>query len=119
MNRPCTLWSIRGLLFVFDIENTHDLEREELIVSKDVNDEIELAELFDVLLRPEFFIYSERERISLIETFSDFLERGDSFDEVFSKMDTYFDDDVKDKRQFMTVLIGCLERYQNQGSDNK
>lgn len=38
MNRPYTLWSIRGLLFVFDIENTHDLEREEIIVSKNVND---------------------------------------------------------------------------------
>lgn len=118
MNRPYTLWSIRGLLFVFDIENTHDLEREEIIVSKNVNDNKELAELFDTLLRPEFFIYSEQERISLIETLSYFLEVGNSFDEVFSKMDTYFDDDVKDKRQFMKVLLDCLERYQNQGNGN-
>lgn len=118
MNRPYTLWSIRGLLFVFDIENTHDLEREEIIVSKNVNDNKELAELFDTLLRPEFFIYSEQERISLIETLSYFLEVGNSFDEVFSKMDTYFDDDVKDQRQFMKVLLGCLERYQSQGNGN-
>ncbi|CAH0125425.1 hypothetical protein ABH908_000859 [Pseudomonas frederiksbergensis] len=118
MNRPYTLWSIRGLLFVFDIENTHDLEREEIIVSKNVNDNKELAELFDILLRPEFFIYSEQERISLIETLSYFLEVGNSFDEVFSKMDTYFDDDVKDQRQFMKVLLGCLGRYQSQGNGN-
>lgn len=118
MNRPYTLWSIRGLLFVFDIENTHDLEREEIIVSKNVNDDKELAELFDALLRPEFFIYSEQERISLIETLSYFLEAGNSFDEVFSKMDTYFDDDVKDQRQFMRVLINCLKRYQSQGNGN-
>lgn len=85
MNRPCALWSIRGLLFVFDIENTHDLEREKIIVSKNVNDDKELAELFDALLRPEFFIYSEQERISLIETVSYFLEKGNSFDEVFFK----------------------------------
>ncbi|WP_433784895.1 hypothetical protein [Pseudomonas frederiksbergensis] len=116
MNRPCTLWSIRGLLFVFDIENTHDLEREKIIVSKNVNDDKELAELFDALLRPEFFIYSEQERILLIETLSCFLEVGNSFDEIFSKMDTYFDDEVKDQRRFMTVLINCLERYQDQGS---
>jgi hypothetical protein len=43
---------------------------------------------------------------------------GNSFDEVFSKMDTYFDDDVKDQRQFMKVLLGCLERYQSQGNGN-
>lgn len=119
MNRPYTLWSIRGLLFVFDIENTRDLKREEFIVSKNVNDDIELAELFDELLRPEFFVYSEQERISLIETLSYFLEEGESFDEIFSKMDTYFDDDVKDRRQFMKILTNCLERYQSQGSDNK
>lgn len=94
------------------------MEREEIVVSKNVNDDKKLAELFDALLRPEFFIYSEQERISLIETLSYFLEVGNSFDEVFSKMDTYFDDDVKDQRQFMTVLINCLERYQNQGNGN-
>lgn len=116
MNRPCTLWSIRGLLFVFDIENTHDLERETIIVSKNVNDDKELSELFDALLRQEFFIYSEQERIRLIETLSYFLEAGDSFDEIFSRMDTYFDDDVKDQRRFMKVLINCLERYHNQGN---
>ncbi|VVN47517.1 hypothetical protein PS662_06017 [Pseudomonas fluorescens] len=116
MNRPYSLWSIRGLLFVFDIENTRDLEREEIIVSKNVNDDIELAELFDALLRPEFFIYSEQERSLLVKTLSHFLENGENFDEIFSKMDTYFDDEVKDQRQFMKVLFNCLERYQNQGS---
>ncbi|EJM83804.1 MULTISPECIES: hypothetical protein [unclassified Pseudomonas] len=119
MNRPYSLWSIRGLLFVFDIENTRDLEREEIIVSKNVNDNIELAELFDVLLQPEFFIYSEKERRLLIEALSYFLERGESFDEIFLKMDTYFDDEVRDQRQFMTVLLNCLERYQSQGNDSQ
>lgn len=116
MHRPYTLWSIRGLLFVFDIENAHDLEREEIIVSKNVNDEGELCELFDVLLRPEFFNYSEGERMLLIETLSFFLKEGDNFDGVFKKMDTYFDEDVKDQRQFMAVLLSCLKRYQNQES---
>lgn len=119
MNKPYSLWSIRGLLFVFDIENTRDLEREEIIVSKNVNDNIELAELFDALLQPEFFIYSEEERISLIGALSYFLERGGSFDEIFLKMDTYFNDEVRDQRQFMTVLHSCLERYQIQGDDSQ
>ncbi|MHC8322721.1 hypothetical protein ACYZT4_18855 [Pseudomonas sp. GB2N2] len=119
MNSPYSLWSIRGLLFVFDIENTRDLDREEIIVSKNVNDEIELAELFDALLQPEFFIYSEKERKLLIETLSCFLEKGESFDEIFLKMDTFFDDVVEDQRQFMTDLLNCLQRYQSQGSGSQ
>ena len=58
MKNSYNIWDVRSLLFVFDIENTRDLKREEIIVSKDVNDENELAELFDLLLRPEFFILS-------------------------------------------------------------
>lgn len=62
MNKGYSLWSVRGLLFIFDIENTRDINREEIIVSKDVNDDRELSELFDVLLKPEFFDYGEKER---------------------------------------------------------
>jgi hypothetical protein len=103
---------LRSLLFVFDIENTRDEKREEVIVSKDVNDEYELAELFDILLRPEFFIYRADERQWFIDTLVYFLEANDSFDGVFAKMTTYFDEDVKDQRKFMEVLLGCLQRYQ-------
>jgi hypothetical protein len=106
------IWDIRGLLFVFDIENTRDLRREEIIVSKSVNDENELAELFDLLMRPEFLVYSKKERRLLIDTLEYFLGCGDNFDKVFSKIDTYFDEDVKDQRGFMTVLLNCLRRYQ-------
>ncbi|WP_028622610.1 hypothetical protein [Pseudomonas sp. Ant30-3] len=112
MNRSYEIWDIRSLLFVFDIENTRDMHREEVIVSKNVNDDGELAELFDILLRAEFFIYTENERQLLIATLVHFLELGDNFDSVFSKMDTYFDDDVKDQRKFMSVLLDCLRRYQ-------
>ena len=108
------IWDIRGLLFVFDIENTRDLKREEIIVSKDVNDEQELTELFDVLMRPEFFIYSQKERLLLIDTLEYFLDCGDDFDGVFSKIDTYFDENVKDQRKFMMVLLSCLQRYQSE-----
>ncbi|MNF93267.1 hypothetical protein D3C84_759370 [compost metagenome] len=94
MNKDYSLWSVRGLLFIFDIENTRDINREEIIVSKDVNDDRELSELFDVLLKPEFFDYGEKERQRLIDTLVYFLDCGDTFDEVFKKMDTYFDDEV-------------------------
>ena len=106
-----SLWDIRSLLFVFDIENTLNLEREKIIVSKNVNDDRELAELFDILLRPEFARYNEIERKLLIDTVAYFLEKDDSFDDVFSIMTTYFDDDVEDRRQFMRVLLIRLERY--------
>lgn len=114
MKNSYDIWDIRSLLFVFDIENTRDLKREEIIVSKDVNDEQELTELFDVLMRPEFFIYSKKERQLLIDTLVHFLDCGDSFDGVFSKIDTYFDDDVKDQRKFMMVLLNCLQCYQSE-----
>lgn len=117
MNKDYSLWSVRGLLFVFDIENTRDINREEIIVSKDVNDDRELSELFDVLIRPEFFDYDEKERQRLIDTLVYFLDCGDTFDEVFTKMDTYFDDEVLDQRQFMRVLLERLRVYQLEGKE--
>ncbi|MEJ5060895.1 MULTISPECIES: hypothetical protein [unclassified Pseudomonas] len=114
MKDSYTLWSIRGLLFVFDIENARDLNREEVIVSKNVNDAEELSELFDILIRPEFFIYTEMERQRLIDTLVYFLDRRDTFDEIFTKMDTYFEDEVSDRRQFMIVLLGRLKSYQSE-----
>lgn len=115
MKSAYDIWDIKSLLFVFDIENTRDLHREEIIVSKDVNNDGELAQLFDMLLRPEFFIYTENERQLLIATLVHFLELDDNFDRVFTKIDTYFDDDVKDQRKFMLVLLDCLRRYQAEG----
>lgn len=119
MKDAYNIWDIRSLLFVFDIENTRDVAREEIIVSKDVNDEQELAELFDILMRPEFLIYSENERQLLIDTLVYFLGINDDFDAVFSKIDTYFDEDVKDQRQFMRVLLECLMRYQSEATQEK
>ncbi|WP_392893645.1 hypothetical protein ACF6ZU_15000 [Pseudomonas migulae] len=103
---------IRGLLFVFDIENTDDEEREEIIASKNVNDDGELSELFDNLIKPEFFVYREKERESLINTIEHFIDLDDDFDRVFKKMTNYFDDEVIDQRRFMVILLRCLQRYQ-------
>jgi hypothetical protein len=105
---------LRSLLFVFDIENTRNEEREEIIVSKDVNDDRELTELFDILLRPDFYVYRQDERQWFIDTLEYYLDAGDSFDEVFTRIDTYFDSEVEDQRRFMQVLLGCLRRYQSE-----
>ncbi|MBC3366537.1 hypothetical protein [Pseudomonas sp. SWRI154] len=102
---------LRSLLFVFDIENTIDEGREEYIVSKDVNSDSELLELFDRLLTPDFLAFQGHEREWFIEKISFYLESGSDFDEIFSKITTYFDDDVKEQRRFMKVLLGCLRRY--------
>ncbi|MNV20848.1 hypothetical protein D3C71_1117690 [compost metagenome] len=106
--------SIRGLLFVFDIENADDEEREALIASKNVNDEKELADLFDLVLRPEFFAYEQKGRETLINTVAYFLNKNDNFDRVFERMTTYFDDEVVDRAKFMKVLLMCLQRYQKE-----
>lgn len=103
---------IRSLLFTYDIENAKDIERETLIISKNVNDDKELAGLFDELTKPEFVLYGVEERQWYIDTLKYFLGTGDSFDSVFYLFDNYFDDEIIDKRQFMKVLLECLVRYQ-------
>ncbi|MGO4324764.1 hypothetical protein AB4Z20_24560 [Pseudomonas sp. KB_12] len=111
MTKSSDMVVLRSLLFVFDIENTIDEAREAYIVSKDVNSDSELAELFDHLLKPDFLAFQSHEREWFIEKISFYLEGGSDFDEIFSKITTYFDDDVKDSRQFMKILLGCLRRY--------
>lgn len=105
---------IKNLLFVFDIENTFDIERERLIVEKDVNDFRQLTQLFDILLRPEFSEYTDKEQKSFIDTVDHFLKEDDNFDRVFNRMTTYFDDEVTDRRGFMRVLLECLTKYRNE-----
>lgn len=107
---------IKNLLFVFDIENTTDDAREKIIVSKNVNDDAELAELFDALLKSEFLNYTHQEQVSLTETVAHFLNEDDNFDRVFGRMTTYFDEDVIDQRRFMQVLLDCLLKYQSDDS---
>jgi len=60
MKKIYEIVDIKNLLFVFDIENTHDIEREQLIAEKDVNDSQQLTELIDTLLKPEFYEYRYR-----------------------------------------------------------
>lgn len=112
MKNNFNIADIRSLLFVFDIENTYDAERETIIASKNVNNERELTEMFDILMEPEFLAYTSKERDSLICTIEYFLSESDTFDRVFEKMTTYFDDEVISQKAFMEVLLRCLRRYQ-------
>lgn len=117
MKRKPEYFVLRGLLFLFDIDNTDDDAREKIIVSKNVNCKKELAELFDILMRPEFLSYTVDEREWSIDTLKHYLESGDTFDAVFTKITTYFDEDVEDQRQFMQVLLSCLLKYQREDSE--
>ena len=102
---------IRGLLFTYDIENTDDLKREERIASVDTNDEKELVKLFNDLTKPEFLIYTRSEQDWFITSIEHFLATGDSFDDVFKTMTTYFSTEIVDQRQFMRVLLRCLQHF--------
>lgn len=114
MKNSYDLHDIWGLLFVFSIENTHDVAREEIIASKNVNDDEELSQLFDLLIRPDFLYHNSKEQGLLVDTLAYFLECGDSFDRVFLNLDTYFDQDIYDQRHFMEVLLNCLRGYQSE-----
>lgn len=108
---------IRSLLFTYCIENYDDHERESIIVSKNINDDRELSELFDILTKPEYLSYKTDERQWHIDTIQYFLKRDEGFESVFDLFDTYFDDEIIDKRQFMKVLLQCLIRYQTELSE--
>ncbi len=111
MKKKPNLAILQGLLFTYSIENTKNLEREETIVSKDINNETELSELFDSLTKPEFLSYRECEQIWFIETIEYYLSIDEDFESVFYLFDTYFEDDITNKRDFMRVLLKCLKNY--------
>ncbi len=117
MKKKYEIVDIKNLLFVFDIENTHDIERERLIAEKDVNDSQQLTELFDTLLKPEFYEYTDTEQESLIGTVDHFLMTNDNFDLVFNRMTTYFGQEVAERPRFMGVLLRCLTKYRNEKKD--
>ena len=110
------LHCIWGLLFVFSIENTNDVAREEIITSKNINNDEELSQLFDLLVRPDFLCHSPKEQILLIDSLAYFLGCDDSFDRVFLSLDTYFDQKVEDQRRFMRVLLASLMKYRAEAS---
>jgi len=114
MKKIYEIVDIKNLLFVFDIENTHDIERERLIVEKNVNDSQQLTDLFDALLKPEFYEYTDKEQESLINTVDHFLKRDDNFDLVFNRMTTYFGAEVVDRPGFIRDLLECLKKYRNE-----
>lgn len=111
MNKKPDLEILQGLLFTYSIENTKDLKREEIIVSKDINNETELSELFDELTKPDFLSYREDEQEWFIETIQHFLSANNDFESVFYLFDTYFEDNITDKRGFMKTLLNCLKKY--------
>jgi hypothetical protein len=115
MKQKPSMMPLVGLLFVFNIENARNEEREELIVSKNINVDAELSELFDILLRPEFLSYPPSAQEKYIEIISYYLKAGDTFDNLFEDMDTYFDQEIHDRRHFMEILLGCLRRYCSEG----
>jgi len=110
---------IRSLLFTYGFDNFDDPERERFIVSKNVNDDRGLSELFDELTKPEFLFYKQEERGWYINTLEYFLKADESFDSIFYLFDTYFDDEVIDQRQFMRILLECLTRYHGEAIQNK
>ncbi|MBC3237323.1 MULTISPECIES: hypothetical protein [Pseudomonas] len=119
MNKKPDLEILQGLLFTYSIENTKDLKREEIIVSKDINNETELSELFDELTKPDFLSYREDEQEWFIETIQHFLSANNDFESVFYLFDTYFEDNIIDKRGFMKTLLNCLKKYQEDANTIK
>jgi len=102
---------IQGLLFTYSFENIRDEERELRIKSTNVNDSAELGKLFDTLTKPEFAEYKQEEREWHINTLKHFLSTDETFESVSYLFDTYFKDEITDKRNFMKVLLDRLIKY--------
>ena len=103
--------TIQGLLFTYCVENAKNPDREELIATTNINDDGELENLFNKLTKPEFVRYKSDERQRHIETLKYFLETDENFESVFYLFDTFFDDEIINKRHFMKVLLECIQRY--------
>ncbi|MBM9488446.1 hypothetical protein JBE38_21170 [Pseudomonas sp. ICBG1301] len=116
MNTKPRLSTIQGLLFIYCIENARNPDREEIIAFTDVNNPKELRVLFDKLTRPEFIRYKHEERQRYIHTIEYFLNTDENFEAVFYLFDTYFTDEVINKRQFMKVLLERLTHYNSEAS---
>lgn len=106
-----------GFLFALDIDYPHEKSVEELICLADVNDACDLVRVFDAVLKPEFFGYSNSDKKWLINTIAYYLEGDESFVDVFEKRSFLFSDDISDTRGFMSVLLGCLLSYQNESGE--
>ena len=111
MKRTQSMSTIRGLLFTYDIENADDLERENLISSKNINNKKELIELFDELTKSEFLSYIKPEQERLIESIEYYLAIKDNFDAALNTMTTYFSTPVTDQQAFMRTLLDRLKQY--------
>ncbi|WP_338567514.1 hypothetical protein V6L78_16535 [Pseudomonas canadensis] len=119
MKKKPNLSILQGFLFTYSTENTKNLEREEIIISKNVNSKNELSELFDILTKPEFLSYTEDDQIWFIETIDHYLSKDEDFESVFYLFDTYFEDDIANKRAFMTVLLERLKSYRSETESHK
>ncbi|VVN46240.1 hypothetical protein PS664_05853 [Pseudomonas fluorescens] len=108
---------LRSLLFTYNIENLDDSEREIFIASKNINNDEELIDLFNKLTKPEFIKYKREEREWHINTIQHFLNTDENFESVFYLFDTYFNDEITDKRKFMKTLLDCLYRYNTEVMD--
>lgn len=108
---------LRSLLFTYNIENLDDSEREIFIASKNINNDEELIDLFNELTKPEFIKYKREEREWHINTIQYFLNKDENFESVFYLFDTYFNDEIADKRKFMKTLLDCLYRYNTEVMD--
>ncbi|WP_339468680.1 hypothetical protein [Pseudomonas sp. EL_65y_Pfl1_R83] len=120
MKKKPSLAILKGLLFTYSTENTKNLEREEIIASKNVNNTAELSELFDILTKPDFLLYRKDEQTWFIETIEHYLSKKENFESVFYLLDTYFEDNITNKRAFMEVLLERLKDYSNEaGAKNQ
>ncbi|MBD8094642.1 hypothetical protein IFT48_32090 [Pseudomonas fluorescens] len=114
MNIKPRISTIQGLLFTYCIENSRNTDREELIALTDVNNPKDIYELFDKLTKPEFIKYKHEEMQRHIHTIEYFLNSDEDFESVFYLFDTYFEDEILDKRAFMAVLLDRLKSYMSE-----
>lgn len=105
---------LTGFLFLFDIDYPHPESVAEFICLADVNDCSDLSRVFDLVVKPDFFNYSEADRCWLIETLTFFLNKNESFEEVLEKRSFLFSDEIEDGRLFMGTLLGRLRAYQQE-----
>ncbi len=113
MKKSKELMSLLSLLKVFDVNFANDEDCMK-IQGLDVNNSADVIKAVNTLLLPEYSIYSQDAQDRLLESLRKYTSNPDEdFELLFEEIALVFDDEVIDKRAFMSALLVGIESFKS------
>ncbi|UVO07434.1 hypothetical protein LW347_16350 [Pectobacterium polonicum] len=102
---------LESLLKVFDANYVVDSDVS-LLSGLDVNNKHDLKKACELLLKDEYFSFSDKERNDFISTIDYFLEdKGCEFEDLLGNLSLVFDDDILNNRGFIFNIRDIISSY--------